>query len=147
MTENFKNVLNGIVDVHPGANRFGLPGKIAHMLDYPGSPIDIGDNIIGHGPHIVIFNFDPAVEHFQKKVGTNLDHVKRLVDFVRHTGGHNAQGGHFAGLDQLGFLFHNFGHVSAGGNNDVPGTIFGHTDIQIDKKGLTAFAVVPLFSE
>ena len=61
MAEDFKHILDGIVDVNLAAYRFGLPCEIPNVFDNPGCPFHIGDNIIGHRPQVVIFDLGPAV--------------------------------------------------------------------------------------
>ena len=67
-------------------NRFGLPGKIPDVFDDPRSAVDIGDNVIGHGFQVFIADRLPPFQHLQEKVGTHLDHIQWLIDFMGHPG-------------------------------------------------------------
>ena len=64
-----------------------------------------------------------------------------------HARRHLTNGGHLAGLNELGFLLDAFGNVGGGHNQDIAVAVAGGADVNVDIKGLTAFAVVAFFGQ
>ncbi len=64
-----------------------------------------------------------------------------------HSRGHHAQSGHFAGLNQLGFLFYTFGDIGGRGDQNVCSAISRITGTHIYKKGRHSFFIMPFFRE
>ncbi len=99
VAQQAENVFNRCIDVDHCFDHFGLAGEMTDMFDDPGGAVNIGDDIFGHAFQIFFRDGLASSDHFQKEISTNLNHIQRLVDFMRHTGGHQPERGHFAGLD------------------------------------------------
>ena len=145
VAQDLEHVSDGVVDVDPAADDFRLPGEIPDVRDHRRCAAHMGDDVLGHAFHFGVIEGLAAPEHFQDVVGRDLDHAQGLVDFVGHAGRHHPQGGHFTGLDQLGFLLHGRGDVGGGRNQDIAAAVFGAGDVEVHKKRLPAFLILALF--
>ena len=72
---------------------------------------------------------------------------KRLIDFMRHAGGHGSERRHLPGLNELGLFFHTFGNIAGRCNDHITVIILERTNVDINVNGLAVFAIMPLFGK